>query len=723
MAGVRTRGRRSAWVLPGSRRVRSGTPAPGFAESRTLSNPVGEAGAVAWVDLPNRGPLHAPHRGPLHATVLYLVEQGAVRSALQVLERRSAGLALGDSVPRRCEISEGELLRLVRARLDDCWRFLVTCEEGLDERFAPIREPEVAIDPTAPRREEDSEPAVRGRDRARERWTSEVLEGLRLRMIGRFEFGCVSVRIHAGECSWTITRTSREETASTTEIDSPGSAASVVPVSFGPPDQGDLPTADAGASWYHEHFEIPPRVDHLAADAVHVAAVSLPGVTHVLGGGTACQDASWVAAYPGGLRVLAVSDGHGSSRYVNSDVGARLAVSVVHELLPRIFGQDLENSHRRLRASANHLRPSVVNEWNRRVRLHDAIFGTSEPIDDDALRRVDGGHDDAVRAYGATILGVAVKDGWMVSMQLGDGDIVRVSHEGERACCERVFVGQDKRIDSATASLASKDAATPENFQIEVKRFDVAHEDVATRGEHGVAGEAEAEQRPEAALRLVLLATDGVSDPYIPADADARAAGREEVFPVVWGGRVLEEIDTQGGFERWARRIAETVARVGEVSGDDVSIAACWWPSRAPTPTLRPAEATQPSRVDPDKTSLSGDGAEPGLDRASPVATDARALDAATPVTSATPLADWLVNEEAEHRSTAWEPWSSSVTARLMRAERGDIVLALGWDAPRVRCSATFDGEPHELVDGVHVATACDGEVPDPVASEPPEEA
>jgi len=294
----------------------------------------------------------------------------------------------------------------------------------------------------------------------------------------------------------------------------------------------------------------------------YATAAAVPGVSHVCGGGTPCQDAA------GAWRdertvILALSDGHGDKKYTRSEVGAAMAVDVAIDCMrDAIAGWRQDAGHfsasRRDQVleerAGRHIPARIISEWYRRVRLHDRMvraIGNEEP----AVEEDEMGWTPVVTSYGATLLVVAIFDGLALALQLGDGEIVWADAE-ERG--HRVFEPAEKKFGSnATESLATAGKAVW-GMQVVCREL------------------------PD--LRFVLLCSDGVADPYIPENARARAENREEELHAHWGSKFLRMLNAEGEgsaldrWHKWASTLPRRLTSIGQTSGDDVSAAVAWFP-------------------------------------------------------------------------------------------------------------------------------------------------
>jgi hypothetical protein len=220
-----------------------------------------------------------------------------------------------------------------------------------------------------------------------------------------------------------------------------------------------------------------------------------------------CQDAlCWERR--SGVLALAVADGHGSSP--RGGEGASLAVRVAVEWLLN-FHQALEPGLRGRLGAVRELALEpfgcqLVQEWTRRVL------------------EADGRGDEALRDHGTTLLAVLVAPEFVLYLQLGDGDILRVDAEGQ---VSRVLEKDPLHFANETASLCSPRAW----------RF--IHVAV---------------HPPLAEETLLLLATDGYANSYESDEVfermgpDYLARVRERGFEAVIAElpEILEQVTTQG---------------------------------------------------------------------------------------------------------------------------------------------------------------------------------
>jgi serine/threonine protein phosphatase PrpC len=190
----------------------------------------------------------------------------------------------------------------------------------------------------------------------------------------------------------------------------------------------------------------------------YIGGASIRGVSHVRNG-KPNQDA--LAHWQGSERdrlpvIVAVADGHGGARHFRSAEGSRLAVqamvTALREVAPSLAGaaQTLPTT----------LPERVVGLWRQFVEHHlDEQPFTDGELEDLAASAGPDAADDVRNeprlAYGATLLGALVTERHIVLSQIGDGDIIAVSPEGE---VKRPVGGDARLIGNLTTSICGREA-------------------------------------------------------------------------------------------------------------------------------------------------------------------------------------------------------------------------------------------------------------------------
>jgi serine/threonine protein phosphatase PrpC len=238
--------------------------------------------------------------------------------------------------------------------------------------------------------------------------------------------------------------------------------------------------------------------------------------------------------------IVAASDGHGSAKCFRSHKGSSLAIDTALALAQEFLkGQsEIDNLSAIKRAAEDRLPQEMARRWKGAVEedLKNNPFSTDEM---DALGKTGGGAaPEAVLAnpliaYGATILTVIIAASYILYLQLGDGDILVVSTDGE---VERPLQKDERLFANETTSLSSANAWTDFRFAFQA-----------------IVGPAPA---------LILVSTDGYANSFVD----------EENFLKV-GKDMLEIIRADGldlvdeNLEAWLNEASHSG------SGDDVTLA------------------------------------------------------------------------------------------------------------------------------------------------------
>ena len=237
--------------------------------------------------------------------------------------------------------------------------------------------------------------------------------------------------------------------------------------------------------------------------------------------------------------VLAISDGHGSPRCFRSDRGASIAVLAAIHVMKVLLemnasGVDLPAIDERL---VERLPQDLVRLWTAEV-MEDI---QTAPLSDEELNALTNkcGSEAAESAlknplavYGATVIAVAATDAFIAYLQLGDGDIVTVSKDGEAS---RPLPGDERLFANETTSLCLLEAW--KDFRC---RLQPVH------------------HRPPA---LVLVSTDGYSNSFRD-DSGFMKVGPDILNIVRSEG--LEQLDSE--LEKWLTMTSQ------RGSGDDITL-------------------------------------------------------------------------------------------------------------------------------------------------------
>jgi serine/threonine protein phosphatase PrpC len=287
-------------------------------------------------------------------------------------------------------------------------------------------------------------------------------------------------------------------------------------------------------------------VDHPVSPQWLCAGKSVRGAAHERSG-LPNQDA--IAWYPdskmGTPLILAVSDGHGSAKSFRSDFGSHFAVTtaieVIQEFLLTDSSGDINTSNiKNMEDLVKRLLPIKLTErWKDTVHKHHqkCQFNDLEKetlLSKEGKKGVSSIKANPSLAYGATLLVVVVTDSFILYLQLGDGDILRVDEGGE---VTKPLAKNPDLIGNETTSLCMDNAWN--KFQIELE-LQNTHRQVPA---------------------LILLSTDGYANSY---------ASDEEFFKI--GEDYLTEIN-RSGIESIEEQLAEFLSKISSGgSGDDITL-------------------------------------------------------------------------------------------------------------------------------------------------------
>src|SRR5262245_13224454 len=128
--------------------------------------------------------------------------------------------------------------------------------------------------------------------------------------------------------------------------------------------------------------------------------------------------------------MLAVSDGHGSTKCFRSQLGSTYAVDAAVSVIQALVdGQpDLDNLSAVKRMVEEQLPQHLVRRWQQAVQAHlqthpfrEEEWSKLVAKEGPKARQLVESH--AFLAYGATVLAVLVTESFVLYLQLGDGDI------------------------------------------------------------------------------------------------------------------------------------------------------------------------------------------------------------------------------------------------------------------------------------------------------------
>ncbi len=181
------------------------------------------------------------------------------------------------------------------------------------------------------------------------------------------------------------------------------------------------------------------------------------GATHERNG-SPLQDSKRIEEVADNIAIIAVADGHGSSKCPLSDRGSKIATNVFCDIMKRYiesYGKTKEELAGFVsylnREGDTRLAQEICKEWQKRVRRSF----DKKKHKFESLVRDDGTVDweDAYSLYGTTLLGMLITDTFVFSFQIGDGDMNMVTADSVES-----LVSPEKFLGTETHSLSKIDA-------------------------------------------------------------------------------------------------------------------------------------------------------------------------------------------------------------------------------------------------------------------------
>jgi hypothetical protein len=301
------------------------------------------------------------------------------------------------------------------------------------------------------------------------------------------------------------------------------------------------------------------------ASAWRIVGRSVQGASHARGGMPNQDAIQWFPeSGVGPPLILSLSDGHGSPRNFRSDVGARFAVEEVTNLMRELLlaGQPDPSKLSTIKRTAEERLP---REIDRRWRAAVARHLDDHPIAEEELETLEKRRDSKARrsierdphvAYGATLLSVLITSGFILYLQLGDGDILTVADNGE---VTRPMTRDPRLIANETTSLCMHEAWREVQIKFQ-----------ALYGPHPA---------------LILLSTDGYANSFV----------NESAFLKV--GSDILDILRSDGLEVVEQNLSgwlEDASQSG--SGDDITMGILFPAAILPTSKSAPSPVAQPPK-------------------------------------------------------------------------------------------------------------------------------
>lgn len=179
------------------------------------------------------------------------------------------------------------------------------------------------------------------------------------------------------------------------------------------------------------------------------------GATHVRNQ-MPCQDNKKIIKISDEITIIALADGHGSSKCPRSDRGSMIAVNSFYHIMKKyleIYGKDEEDITHLMtflnREGDIRFAQDVCEEWQARVKqsfYKNKVEGMTN--EDGSIK-----WPSVFSLYGTTLLGMLITDSFVFSFQIGDGDISAVTKDEVEPLVE-----PEKFLGTETHSLSKPDA-------------------------------------------------------------------------------------------------------------------------------------------------------------------------------------------------------------------------------------------------------------------------
>jgi serine/threonine protein phosphatase PrpC len=249
--------------------------------------------------------------------------------------------------------------------------------------------------------------------------------------------------------------------------------------------------------------------------------------------GLPCQDAVFYKNYKNG-GIIAVADGHGSEKHFRSDAGSACAVEIAFNAIfefSQLLRTELENANKggadvkRLVSRSSRegqikqIERSIITRWRSAVLEHFSKNSLNE-AEQERCAKLELDSTDAdtqVRFYGTTLLAALFKKEYWFTLQIGDGKCVIIDTQGKAH-----FPGIDDEALGFGKTTSLCDSKAAENFR---------------------------EIYGEAPIKGITVATDGVTDSFIP---DAYLEFHEKLYVDLCRDPKIASDGVEKGISVWA---------------------------------------------------------------------------------------------------------------------------------------------------------------------------
>ncbi len=169
-----------------------------------------------------------------------------------------------------------------------------------------------------------------------------------------------------------------------------------------------------------------------------------------------CQDAAGVCERER-FAAAVVSDGHGGSKYIRSDIGSKYAVDAAIETVCA-YMEDFDSFTAAIEKNAdyilNRMECYFITKWNEKIEIYNDNheLTDSERKILDKIREKDGKNVDWHSYYGCTVLIAVIAEGYSFGMLVGDGTFAVVFEDGT----VKIPIDDPYSVANMTSSICDK---------------------------------------------------------------------------------------------------------------------------------------------------------------------------------------------------------------------------------------------------------------------------
>jgi len=269
---------------------------------------------------------------------------------------------------------------------------------------------------------------------------------------------------------------------------------------------------------------------------------SVIGASHIRKG-VENQD-SFDALSKKGLSVIAISDGHGGSKYVRSAIGSKLATTTASKIASENMELSSKMSKEELNSIIHHMKNRFLLSWQKEVNADIAKKGRFSAAEFTILEEncstkvLDAVLETPRIAYGCTFLCAITYEDLVLILYYGDGNVLGLYDEEVRELTE----DDPRNIANETLSLCTlKDAR------------EISHKVLI------------GDEIP----RLIMISTDGVKNSF--DDMNEEEIKKFYNIPIIIKDELIKRQGETTKIEQGLEKMLERITTMG--SGDDVTIA------------------------------------------------------------------------------------------------------------------------------------------------------